>query len=159
MRHITDEQPSCDHMHLWSVHTGRHRHRYRHRQNGFATHLHLCRCLCQCQPVWTVLHIIIDPFFIGVCACVGVGQCEHSINAVDNVIFDMAGTCWNQNCKKIYLKSYHLLMYFCILLTQNPYCTQSVRKKNTKPSTTKQNRFFPTRSHLTGFSYTSSPTM
>ena len=57
---------------LMSVHTGRHRHWHGHRQNGFATHFHQCqcwcRCLCRCWPVWTVLHIVIEPIFY-LCRC------------------------------------------------------------------------------------------
>ena len=45
--------------------------------HGFATHLHLC--WYRCRPVWAVLHIRIEPIFIGVCVGVGVGQCEHTI--------------------------------------------------------------------------------
>ena len=55
---------------LWYVHTARHRHRQ------IVTVLNGIVVLVQCEHLHTILY---NPFFIGVCIGLGVGQREHTI--------------------------------------------------------------------------------
>ena len=60
---------------LWCVHTARHRHRHRHRDRQIVTVLNCMVVSVQCEHLNTILY---NPFFIGVCIGLGVGQCEHT---------------------------------------------------------------------------------
>ena len=66
---------------LWCVHTVRHRHRDQDRYNHYRSQWEsvFISVSVQYEHLHTILY---NPFFIGVCVCVSVWQCERIIMAL-----------------------------------------------------------------------------